>query len=131
MDHSNELFGIWLGVGIACIGAAISIFGGMPALAIIVLFALVMIGGGFATILVYAEQLMKARAALHAEQAKVKRAPEDRLALLREMLDDDEWASFKATLKAQVLAGDDAAQDGELPLAALVDEADVMQGRSG
>ncbi len=131
MDHSNELFGIWLGVGIACIGAAISIFGGMPALAIIALFALVMFGGSFATILVYAEQLMKARAALHAEQAKIKRAPEDRLALLRDMLDDHEWTRFKATLKAQVLAGDDSAQDGELPLAALVDEADVMQGRSG
>jgi hypothetical protein len=42
---------------------------------------------------------------------KAKRQPADKLALLKEMLDDDELETFKETLKASLLKQN----DGELP----------------
>jgi len=53
-------------------------------------------------------------------QEKTKRHRDDKLALLLELMDDDERAAFKETLKQQVLAGE---SDGELPYDAELLEA--------
>ncbi|NDJ74941.1 MAG: hypothetical protein GYB65_01670 [Chloroflexi bacterium] len=130
MNQSESMFAIWLGVGLACIGAAITVFGGMPGYGITALFALIMLVALIATAVVYSEQFLKLWQAINREQSKAKRAPEDKIKLLREMLDDDEWESFKATLKEQVLAGyeaDPTAHDGELPLAAQVAAQETTQ----
>ena len=133
MDKSGEMFGIWLGVGIACMGAAISIFGGMSAFSIVVMFTIMTIGALLATALVFSDQLIAGVQAIRTEQTKAKRGPEDKVAMLREMLDDDEWDEFKATLKAQVLDGSgvDAAGDGEISLAELVDSQDSTHAHHG
>lgn len=50
------------------------------------------------------------------EREKAKRSPQDHVAVLLEMMDDDERAAFKAELKQRILNDVDRVQDGELPL---------------
>lgn len=50
------------------------------------------------------------------QREKAKRSPQDRVAVLLELMDDDERAEFKAQLKQRILDDADRAQDGELPL---------------
>lgn len=118
MDRSGEMFAIWTGVGMAAIGAGI--YGGWSGNGIGPLFGVIMVAALLATFLVYSEQLLKVYQAMRAEEAKAKREPADRIALLREVLDEDEWLAFKDALKRQALA-EVGADDGELPLAARVE----------
>ncbi len=55
-----------------------------------------------------------------AAQGKAKRSSGDRVALLRELLDDDELEALKARLVSEMSNGH--YDDGELPIAALMDE---------
>ena len=55
------------------------------------------------------------------ESEKAKRTVNDKIALLRELLDDDELEAVKARLMADV-TGSRYHDDGELPLSALLDQ---------
>jgi hypothetical protein len=50
------------------------------------------------------------------QHEKAKRGSQDRLAVLLELMDDEERAEFKTMLKQRILDNVDRAQDGELPL---------------
>ena len=66
---------------------------------------------------------MPAVAEIVANREKAKRQPVDKLALLRDLLDDDALAAFKETLKQRVLDSVSGGDDGELPLDAATFEA--------
>jgi hypothetical protein len=55
------------------------------------------------------------------DREKAKRSVNDKIALLRELLDDDELVAVKARLMADV-TGSHYDDDGELPLSALLDD---------
>ena len=56
-------------------------------------------------------------------QGKGKRAPSDKLSMLRELLTEDELDAFKQRLMDETAGQhDDNYTDGELPLAALLDD---------
>ncbi len=66
-------------------------------------------------------------AAITTQREKAKRQPQDKLSMLMEIMDEDERAAFKETLKRRVLEDIGRADEGELPaseqtLAALLDE---------
>ncbi|MBN1565133.1 MAG: hypothetical protein JXA10_14915 [Anaerolineae bacterium] len=102
---------------IALIGIALAIAGSSPG----IIFGLVIIA------LLSTFLLMRsAEQGVFAGGKRKRQQPADQLALLMDVLDDDERAEFKATLKQRVLAQFDGSGEGELPLdadslAALLD----------
>jgi hypothetical protein len=110
---------IWFSMGITSIGVAVSgNLGGRAfitplLIALLATFAFV----GLPSILAARQQ-----------QEKAKHRPQDRVALLLELLSDEERAALKDTLRQQVLGELEPGEDGELPnttLAALLGDQDT------
>ncbi len=100
---------IWFSMAITSIGVALS--GMAPAFWIPLLIALLTT---FAFV---------GLPSLRQDREKAKHQPQDRVALLLELLDEDERAALKASLRQQVLGELTPGEDGELPdttLAALL-----------
>lgn len=107
------MFAIWIGAGIMCFGA--SIYGVSTGHDITLLFLMTIIAALIGTVMVWAEPAITARRTHPKSGEKAKHNPGDRLALLLDMMDADERAAFKETLKRRVLADYAPGGDGELP----------------
>lgn len=112
MDRSGEMFAIWIGAGIMCFGA--SIYGAETGHDITLLFLVTVIAALIGTVMVWAESAITARR-MYPKSGEKAKHNDDRLALLLDMMDADERAAFKETLKRRVLEDDAPGGDGELP----------------
>ncbi len=112
---------------IALIGIAMAIAGsGTTAIFALVIIALL------ATVLLMREPGQ----GLFSYEKQKRSLPADQVAMLMDVLDDDERAEFKAMLKQRVLAQFGDSEEGELPagadtLAALLDEHKQDRAASG
>ncbi len=117
-DRGGLLATIWFSMALVAIGIAVG--SSSPALlAVPISVALIM-----TIALVLVPDVV---AVLTAQREKAKREPQDRLSMLLELMDEDERAAFKESLKRRVLDDIGRTDDGELPaddatLAALLDE---------
>jgi hypothetical protein len=100
---------VWFGTAITCF--AVGIYGAESQNDVGWLFVLLTVIASVLTLLLWA---FPAIAENYASREKAKRQPDERLALLKELLDEDELAAFKEVLKQRML--DSAVRgDGELP----------------
>jgi hypothetical protein len=118
LQKTGATAAIWFGVGFVCF--AVAIYGSETQRDVTLLFTFAILVASVFTLLLW---FMPAIAEIVASREKAKRQPVDKLALLRDLLDDDELAAFKETLKQRVLDSVSAGDDGELPLDAATLEA--------
>lgn len=109
-DLTGPIFGVWFGVAGVAIGLAI--YGSETQASITLPLIFTVLIGMVTTLLIFALPYL---AAMKLEQDKNKRQPADRLALLMELLDEDERAAFKEALQARALDDMRLGGDGELP----------------
>jgi hypothetical protein len=127
-ERSGTIIGIWFAA--ACICFPIMIYGAVTKTNVNWLFALTIIATLAFTLLFWFMPDPGARAAL---RQKSKRQPGDQLALLKELLDEDELAAFKTALQDRLLDSAASRHDGELPLDADTLEAldSIPESRRG
>lgn len=113
MGRSGGMFSIWIGAGIMGFGA--SIYGAETGHDITLLFLVTVIAALIGTVMVWAEPAITARRTHPKSGEKAKHNPGDRLTLLLDMMDAEERAAFKETLKRRVLEDYSPGGDGELP----------------
>ncbi len=141
-DSGNKdvLVGLWFAMSLVAIAAVIGSAiageaGGLFAWAL----ALPLVIALLATIaILYGERLLGPAASREKAETseKAKRQGADKLALLMDLLDEDERAAFKARLMDEVLAEAGSGSDGELPydadsLEALLGDQESARTRRG
>jgi hypothetical protein len=100
---------VWFGMAIICF--AVSTYGTESHNDVSWLFVLLTVIASALTLLLWT---FPAIAESFLNREKAKRQPDERLALLKELLDEDELAAFKAVLKERMLESI-TRSDGELP----------------
>jgi Na+/melibiose symporter-like transporter len=115
---------VWFGMAIICF--AVSAYGTESQNDVRWLFVLLTLIASALTLLLWAFPAVAER---FLNREKAKRQPDERLALLKELLDEDELAAFKAVLKERMLERI-TRSDGELPydVDALVSADRAAQG---
>ena len=116
---------IWLGTGIICFGVAI--YGAETQHNASWLFVLSTVIAFLLTALLW---VLPVITETYDSREKAKRQPADRLALLKELMDEDELAAFKDALKQRMLESVTRG-DGELPYDAEALESLVSGNHAG
>jgi hypothetical protein len=112
------IIGMWMAIGVGLFGVAI--YGSESGRDVGWLFVLAILLPAFTTLIL--SGALPGFSFRTSAQEKTKRQPDGKLALLLELMDEDERMAFKESLKQRVL---DSTSDGELPAELLeaVDEA--------